>query len=97
MNEAKERGINIHKLLREKAMKCKPGESGLLALDWWSGYDTIFEAAEHMAKVKEEYYKPNPRNVGIYKKLYDEYKVLHDYFGRGANDIMKRLKKIKTV
>jgi L-ribulokinase len=28
--------------------------------------------------------------------LYAEYKSLHDYFGRGGNDIMKRLKKIKA-
>ena len=30
----------------------------------------------------------------IYNKLYAEYKTLHDYFGRGENDVMKRLKKI---
>jgi len=35
--EAKERGISKHKLLREKAQKQKPGEHGLLALDWWGG------------------------------------------------------------
>ncbi len=50
-----------------------------------------------MSKVKEEYYKPNPENVEIYKKLYAEYKLLHDYFGRGANDVMKRLKEIKRT
>lgn len=201
--EAREKGVNIHKLLREKAMKFKPGESGLVALDWWNGnrsvlvdadltgliigctlatkpeeiyralieatafgtnmiiesfeesgvtinelyacggiaekdefmmqiyadvtnreirisaspqavalgsamfgavaagkekggYNTIFDAAKYMAKVKEEYYKPNPENVKVYKKLYDEYKLLHDYFGRGENDVMKRLKKIKA-
>jgi L-ribulokinase len=60
------------------------------------GYDSIFEAAKHMSKVKEAYYKPNPINVEAYKKLYAEYKLLHDYFGRGANDVMKRLKKIKA-
>jgi L-ribulokinase len=60
------------------------------------GYNTIFDAAKYMAKVKEEYYKPNPENVKVYKKLYDEYKLLHDYFGRGENDVMKRLKKIKA-
>ena len=27
--------------------------------------------------------------------LYKEYEQLHDYFGRGANDVMKRLKKLK--
>lgn len=60
------------------------------------GYDSIVEAAKYMSKVKEEYYKPNPANVEAYNKLYAEYKILHDYFGRGANDVMKRLKKIKA-
>ncbi len=36
-DEAKSRGIGLHKLLREKARGEKPGESGLLALDWWNG------------------------------------------------------------
>jgi L-ribulokinase len=35
--EAKDRGVNIHTLLEEKASKLKPGESGLIALDWWNG------------------------------------------------------------
>ena len=40
--EAKERGIGIHQLLTEKAQKLKPGESGLLALDWWNGNRTPY-------------------------------------------------------
>ncbi len=40
-NEAKERGINIHKLLREKASALKVGESGLIALDWFNGNRSI--------------------------------------------------------
>jgi L-ribulokinase len=60
------------------------------------GYDSIYEAAKKMSSVREEYYKPIPENVEVYKKLYDEYKQLHDYFGRGGNDVMKRLKKIKA-
>lgn len=60
------------------------------------GYDSIVEAAKHMAKVKEDYYRPIPENVEVYRKLYAEYNLLHDYFGRGANDVMKRLKKIKS-
>lgn len=202
--EAKNRNINIHKLLREKAGRLKPGESGLLALDWWNGnrsvlvdvdltglvlgctlltkpeeiyralieataygtkiiidtfeesgveikelyaaggiaekdefmmqiyadvtnreirisgssqapglgsamfgavaagssrggYDTIVDAAKKMGKVKETYYKPDTDNVEIYKKLYAEYRQLHDYFGRGGNDVMKRLKDIKAA
>lgn len=202
IEEAKQKGVNIHKILREKAKALKVGESGLIALDWWNGnrsvlidanltgvlvgctlltkpeeiyralieataygtktiietfesngvpikelytcggiaekdefmmqiyadvtnreirisastqtvalgsamfgavaagkekggYDNIFDAAKVMGKVKEEYYKPIPDNIETYKKLYEEYKILHDYFGRGANDVMKRLKKIK--
>ncbi len=196
-----ERNINIHQLLEEKASKLVPGESGLLALDWWNGtrsvlvdtnltgvllgatlltkpeeiyralieatafgtnmivetftnagvpieqlyacgglsqknnmlmqiyadatgleirvatslqtpalgaamfgavaagkefggYDTIFDAAAKMTSIKQVYI-PIPENVARYRKLYAEYKILHDYFGRGANDVMKRLKEIK--
>jgi L-ribulokinase len=202
VKEAKEREINIHRLLREKASTLKPGESGLIALDWWNGnrsvlvnadltglilgctlltkpeeiyrtlieatafgtrmivetfrengvpiselyaaggiaekdelmmqiyadvtnmqikisasaqapalgsamfgavaagkerggYQSIIEAANVMGKVKETTYKPIPENVFIYDKLFNEYKKLHDYFGRGQNNVMKTLKEIK--
>jgi len=39
---------------------------------------------------------PQPENQAVYDKLYAEYVLLHDYFGRGANDVMKRLKLIKA-
>ncbi|MCT4544777.1 MAG: hypothetical protein N4A63_14665 [Vallitalea sp.] len=48
-----------------------------------------------MSKVKEDYYKPNPEKHETYKKLFKEYKLLHDYYGKGGNDVMKRLKDIK--
>ncbi|MGM0747200.1 MAG: ribulokinase [Bacillota bacterium] len=35
--EAKEKHTGIHELLSQKADLQKPGESGLLALDWWNG------------------------------------------------------------
>ncbi|SNZ15627.1 L-ribulokinase [Terribacillus aidingensis] len=60
------------------------------------GYDSILEAAEHMARVKEEVIQPIPENVDIYERLYEEYNTLHDYFGRGSNDVMKRLKAIRS-
>jgi L-ribulokinase len=201
--EARERGIDIHQLLEEKAAKLRPGESGLLALDWWNGnrsvlvdvdlsglllgatlatrveeiyralieataygtrvivdtfqehgvpirelvacgglpeknkllmqiyadvtgreikvtasnqtpalgsamfgavaagkevggYDTIYEAAQRMAHLKEKTFKPIGENQIVYEKLYAEYLRLHDYFGRGENDVMKTLKKIKA-
>ena len=202
-HEAKERGIDIHQLLEEKAAKLRPGESGLLALDWWNGnrsvlvdvdltglllgatlatraeemyralveataygtrviidtfqkngvpihelvacgglpeknkllmqiyadvsgleikvsaskqtpalgsamfgavaagkaaggYDSIYDAAQTMAHLKAETFKPIPENQKIYEKLYTEYLRLHDYFGRGENNVMKTLKKIKA-
>ena len=33
--------------------------------------------------------------ASVYGSLYEEYKRLHDYFGRGENTVMKTLKKIK--
>lgn len=200
--DAKAKGMNIHKYLREKAEKLKVGESGLLALDWWNGnrsilvdvdltgmmlgmtlqtkpeeiyralieatafgtktlienyrangvpveefyaaggisqkdpmtmqiyadvinmpvyiagseqgpalgaaifgavaagkerggYDSLFDASQVMGKLKDVVYRPIPENVAVYQKLFEEYTILHDYFGRGANDVMKRLKSIK--
>lgn len=59
------------------------------------GYDSIVDAAKAMARVREETFKPIPENVAVYERLYQEYRQLHDYFGRGANDVMKRLKALK--
>jgi L-ribulokinase len=59
------------------------------------GYDSVVDAAKAMARVRKETFKPIPENVAIYEKLYQEYSELHDYFGRGANDVMKRLKALK--
>jgi L-ribulokinase len=32
----------------------------------------------------------------VYDGLYAEYRLLHDYFGRGGNDVMKRLRAIRA-
>ncbi|NLI21263.1 MAG: ribulokinase [Clostridiales bacterium] len=60
------------------------------------GYDDVFEAARDMGRVKDEIYRPVAENAKVYDRLFAEYRVLHDYFGRGANDVMKRLKAIKA-
>jgi L-ribulokinase len=59
------------------------------------GYDTIAEAARHMAKVQKLTYKPRREAHKTYSRLYNDYHTLHDYFGRGSNDVMKRLKEMK--
>ncbi|MCP4167300.1 MAG: ribulokinase [Chloroflexi bacterium] len=60
------------------------------------GYGDIVEASKHMARLREEHYVPIPEHAATYEKLYAEYVTLHDYFGRGANDVMKRLKEMKA-
>ena len=59
------------------------------------GYDSIFEATRHMARMREEIFSPIPEHRQVYERLYREYLTLHDYFGRGANDVMKRLKQLR--
>ncbi|MBT3318562.1 MAG: ribulokinase [Clostridia bacterium] len=59
------------------------------------GFDTISEIAQKFGKIKDVVYKPIPENVAVYAKLYEEYKTLHDYFGK-ENDVMKRLKAISA-
>ncbi len=194
---AKQRGVSIHEYLSQLSSKLNPGESGIIALDWWNGnrsilvdadltglfigmtlstkpeelyralieatafgtrvivenfiangipvdelyaaggiaeknpftmqvysdvlgmeikisgsaqapalgaaifgavaggvYGTVSEASAAMGKLKELVYKPNSAAKAVYDKLYAEYKLLHDYFGRGVNDVMKRMKAI---
>jgi len=43
--EAQKKGVNIYRLLEEKAGKLKPGENGLLVLDWWNGNRSILNNA----------------------------------------------------
>jgi L-ribulokinase len=59
------------------------------------GYKTISQAAEHMAHLQSETYRPRRENHEIYNRLFKEFQTLHDYFGRGENDVMKRLKALK--
>lgn len=49
-----------------------------------------------MVRLKKEMFKPIPANQKVYDQLYTEYVRLYDYFGRGANNVMKTLKKIKA-
>lgn len=60
------------------------------------GFESIVEAAEAIARVREETFKPIEANVRVYDQLYKEYKGLHDYLGRGENGVLKRLKALKS-
>ena len=58
-------------------------------------YPDIHAASEAMGKLKDEVVTPIPENQAVYDKLYGEYKRLYDTFGRGENNVMKTLKRIR--
>ncbi|MET9786729.1 ribulokinase [Streptomyces canus] len=59
-------------------------------------YPDIRAAAHAMGKVHRGLYLPDPQRAAAYERLYVEYRVLHDYFGRGTNDVMRRLRRIRA-
>ncbi|MCZ9880391.1 ribulokinase [Arthrobacter sp. B2a2-09] len=58
-------------------------------------YPDIRQAAAAMGSEPGAVYTPIAENVAAYEELFREYRTLHDYFGRGANEVMHRLKKIQ--
>jgi L-ribulokinase len=58
-------------------------------------YPDITAAAGAMGKVRHGAYQPDPERADAYDKLYAEYETLHDYFGRGGNDVLHRLQAIR--
>ena len=57
------------------------------------GYDSIKDAVAHMVSLEKKTYLPISENVEVYNQLYVEYRKLHDYFGRGDNQVMERLRR----
>ena len=58
-------------------------------------YPTVGAAAEVMGRVIKGLYQPNIERGKQYDRLYAEYEILHNYFGRGENNVMKRLKALR--
>lgn len=58
-------------------------------------YGSVREAADAMGRISRGLYQPDPERAKQYDRLYAEYQLLHDYFGRGTNDVMRRLKALK--
>jgi L-ribulokinase len=58
-------------------------------------YPDVPAAAAVMGGKREAAYAPGPASADVYDDLYAEYARLHDYFGRGANEIMHRLRDIR--
>jgi L-ribulokinase len=59
------------------------------------GCETIVEAAAAMARLKDHVYVPNADHHRVYQLLYAEYMQLHDIFGRGIHNTMKKLKRLR--
>jgi L-ribulokinase len=58
-------------------------------------YSDIRAAAAAMGSVRRDVFTPVPENVEAYERLFLDYLELHDYFGRGANDVMHRLRRYR--
>jgi L-ribulokinase len=48
-----------------------------------------------MGRTAAAAYTPDRGAVGVYDQLYAEYVLLHDYLGRGANEVMHRLRALR--
>ncbi|MBO1029885.1 ribulokinase [Tessaracoccus sp. SD287] len=58
-------------------------------------YPDVFAASEAMGGKEENKYTPDEERAAKYDKLYAEYVKLHDYFGKGGNEVMHTLKQIR--
>jgi L-ribulokinase len=58
-------------------------------------YRDVREAARAMGRRTVAAYTPDEDAALRYDALYAEYRQLHDHFGRGGNDVMRRLKAIR--
>ena len=58
-------------------------------------YPDVPAASSAMGRVNRDVYRPDEARANVYDQLYAEYVRLHDYFGRGANEVMYRLRAIR--
>jgi L-ribulokinase len=59
-------------------------------------YPDVPSAAAVMGRCQRSVYKPDAERNKAYDALYAEYRTLHDYFGRGTNDVLHRLRRIRN-
>jgi L-ribulokinase len=60
-------------------------------------YPDVRVASDAMGKVRRGVYQPDPERAAAYDPLYAEYTALHNYFGRGGNDVLHRLRRIRAA
>ena len=59
------------------------------------GWPDIYAASGAMGALSDTVYEPDASRADAYDALYRAYSQLTDYFGRGGNDVMKRLLAMK--
>jgi L-ribulokinase len=62
-----------------------------------SCYPDVASAAEVMGRVDRDQYVPDEARAKVYDELYAEYRALHDYLGRGGNDVLLRLRTVRNA
>ncbi len=55
----------------------------------------VHVASAAMGKLERDVYTPDRARADAYDALYDEYRAMHDHFGRGASDVMHRLRDLR--
>ena len=61
-----------------------------------AGYYADFASATaKMAGLQGKAYAPDADSAALYDRLYADYRELHDHFGRGGSEIMKRLRAMR--
>ena len=60
-------------------------------------YPDVRAAGAAMGALDRAAYTPNEADAAVYDRLYDEYLQLHDWFGRGGNSVMKRLRSLRRA
>ena len=55
------------------------------------GFASMEEAVQSLGRQCPEPYLPDAHSAAVYDRLFSVYRSLHDLFGRGGNDAMKRL------
>lgn len=58
-------------------------------------YPDVKAASAAMGAKEEGVYQVDEERARLYDPLFAEYSTLHDYFGRGANPVMHRLKELR--
>ncbi|SDE16926.1 ribulokinase [Auraticoccus monumenti] len=56
-------------------------------------YPDVLAASERMGRVTRARYTPDPERSRAYDEMFADYRELHDHFGRGGSDVMRRLKR----